>query len=585
MVPDLPTFAVDDGFAYEVPDALDVPIGSIVRIPLGGRRVRGWVVADREPERPRLRALLGVSGDHPVFDRNLLTTLRWAALHYVAPLAAVLSKAAPPNLPKGTPGDPVSVVTDPLDDPLPEVGAAIRAGKHTRTHVWMGPGPWPGPVGDLCAPALAAGKSALVIAPTVVEASEMAAVLGERFGDRAALTGSGQDAKERTRSWLAAATSPGRVLVGTREAAFRPVAGLSVAVVVGEGRRGMKDKATPTTHAREVLWRRSSVERFPLVLTDLMPTTDSIHRGPVILPMAGVRPWGLVEIVDRSEDPPGRGLLAERTRHALYALAGGSGRAFVFTHRRAAATRCVRCRALRRCQACGSVPGRTENCERCGAAVGGCVDCGGRKFEPLGADVGQVLAEIGGVIGRDLVGEPGSGRQVIVGSERDLPELGPIDLAIIIDADGVLRANHYRAGEEGLRVLARVVAAAGRDRGRRALVQTADPGHPAMTALRRADPVPFLKGEIESRAPLGLPPAGEILVLEASLPPDGAHVALIEAAAGRAEVHGPADHRGASRWLVQAPDLRPVRVALRGLVQEWRDAGAKVRVDVDPFEL
>jgi hypothetical protein len=77
VVPDLPTFAVDDGFAYEVPAGVEVEVGAVVRIPLGGRRVRGYVVAMGEAPRPGLRPLLSRSGDLPVFDRGLLEVMRW----------------------------------------------------------------------------------------------------------------------------------------------------------------------------------------------------------------------------------------------------------------------------------------------------------------------------------------------------------------------------------------------------------------------------------------------------------------------------------------------------------------------------
>jgi hypothetical protein len=78
VVPDVPSFAVDDGFAYAVPEGLDAPVGAIVRVPLGGRRVRGWVVGTGEPSKPGLRPILSVSGDVPAFDRALLRW-RWAA--------------------------------------------------------------------------------------------------------------------------------------------------------------------------------------------------------------------------------------------------------------------------------------------------------------------------------------------------------------------------------------------------------------------------------------------------------------------------------------------------------------------------
>jgi primosomal protein N' (replication factor Y) len=196
-----------------------------------------------------------------------------------------------------------------------------------------------------------------------------------------------------------------------------------------------------------------------------------------------------------------------------------------------------------------------------------------------------VIAEAEGFLGRELVGEAGSGRAVEVGTERDLPHLGALDLSVIVDADGLVRAPNYRAVEDGLRIMARVAAAAGTGRGRRAIVQTADAGHPAVEALRRADPVGLLRREIESRSVLGFPPHGELLVVEVQDPPEGADGAMRKAVGERATVMGPAERSGRTRWLIQGTDLRPARLALRGLVQDWRDAGARVRVDADPIDL
>jgi primosomal protein N' len=197
----------------------------------------------------------------------------------------------------------------------------------------------------------------------------------------------------------------------------------------------------------------------------------------------------------------------------------------------------------------------------------------------------RVIAEATRFLGEDRVGPAGSGVAVEVGTERDLPGLQTIELAVIVDADGVLRAPNYRAVEDGFRVMARVVAAAGPGRGRRAIVQTADPAHPAIDALRRGDPAGLIGGEIERRAALGFPPHGELLVVEMEGAPAGADRSLREAVADRGAVLGPADRDGRVRWLVQGRDLRPARLAMRGLVQDWRDAGARVRIDADPIDL
>jgi len=585
VVPDLPIFAVDDGFAYSVPDGMDAPVGSIVRIPLGGRRVRGYVTWSGDGDPAGLKEILAVSGDIPIFDDALLGVLRWAAIHYVAPVSAVLSKAAPPNLPRRVASPDLADVPG-LAPGIAGVTAAAAAGEHTRARYWLEPGPWGPPVARLAAPVLAAERSVAVIAPSFAEATSLAEDLGAVFGNRVLVGASGLGNAGLTKAWSRAATQPGLLVVGTRDLAFWPMAGLSLAVVVDEGRRGMKDKATPTLHARDVVWRRSVVQRFPLVLCGAVPTGEALGRSPGIERSPGTgRVWGLIEVVDRREDPPGGGLISGRARRALHATVRAGGRVLIFTDRRAPSTRCVQCRELRACPECGARPDRGPACLRCGVALGPCAGCGGSRFEALGSGMGRIIAEAGRFLGREVVGEAGAAHQVVVGTERDLPAIGSIDLTVIIDADGPLRAPNYRATEDGLRLLARAVMAAGRGRGRRAIVQTSNPGHPAITALRRGDALELLQSHLRERAALGLPPGGELLVIEAADAPVDADEVLRDAVGDRADVHGPADHHGRVRWLVQGRDLRAARIALRGVVHEWRERGARVRIDADPIDL
>ena len=86
-----------------IPDHLadSVKLGTIVRVPLSGRRTRGYVVEVVEERPGPLKAIAGTSGDYPVFDAKLLQALIWAAHHYVAPVSVMLERTAPPNLAEG----------------------------------------------------------------------------------------------------------------------------------------------------------------------------------------------------------------------------------------------------------------------------------------------------------------------------------------------------------------------------------------------------------------------------------------------------------------------------------------------------
>ncbi len=584
----MPTFAVDEGFRYAVADGQSVSIGSIVRVPLGGRKVRGFVTSLDRGSPTGLKTIRGVSGDMPVFDEKLLETLRWAALHYVAPMAGMIGKSAPPNLPRRS--RPTSWPEIPHVSPgsLRELAATMSGGGRSPATYLLAATGWGDHLTALIAPVVAAGRSAMVVAATAIEARSIAAGLARTFGERVVMAGPDLTDRDLTTTWQLTSTAPGSILVGTHRVAFWPVARLGLAVIVEEGRRGMKDRQTPTVHAREILKTRARIERFGLVYLGRVPSTEVVGAGTEIIRAPGRnRCWQLVEVIDRSEEPPGSGILTDRVRAALRNAVSRNERVFLFTHRHgyAPASRCARCRELRRCPDCGSRPDQGTSCARCGAALGPCQTCGGARFEPLGAGVGRVIEEARRVVGSEKVGSVEDNRPVIVGTERDLIRVGTIDLTVAIDADGLILGTNYRAAEEALRVLVRVAGLVPFGRGKRLMVQTSQPNHPVITALRRGDPLEFLASELAVRSTLGFPPIGELIVLEVRNAGPQSGSTIDEAVGDDATVYGPATVPRGLRWLIQGARLTPVRMRLRVAVQQLRDAGAAVRVDVDPLDL
>ncbi len=585
MVPDLPAFAMDDGFAYRVPPILEeeVSVGSVVRVPLAGRRIRGYVVG-LEPPSPSmdpsdLKEVRAVSSPIPVFSEAMLPMLRWAADHYVAPMAGILAKTGPPNLPKAFPAVDLPSIP-PAYGPVREVSEGAATGRSPGSLQILAGENWEELIRGTITPSVRADRSVLVVAPTTVEASKLANRLGHDLGRRV-LVADDRDNATVTEVWSRAATQSGMVVVGTLRSVWWPVKGLSMIVLVEEERRGMKERRTPTAAAGLVGRMRSATESLHLVLLGRTPGIATLKDG---MPMKRVpgRLWGLVEIVDRTDDPPGSGLFSQRVRVSIAATLRRGGRIFVFTHRRgyAPAYRCVGCRSLRSCPSCGSRPDRGANCPRCGADLGSCPQCGGDRFDPLGAAVGRVSEELE----RTVPGEVGgvdSGKRVMVGTERDLPKLDPVDLSVVVDADGLVRGTNYRSTEDALSLMARVAATVHRRVGSRTMIQTADPTHPVYTALRRADPLPFLQDELRVRRRFSLPPWGEVMVVEVEGAVDRT---VLDEAVVDATVYGPARTGDRTRWIVQGSDLNEIRKRLRATVGRLRDRGFKVRLDVDPRE-
>lgn len=582
VVPRVPTFQVDRGFWYRIPAELAVDVGSIVRIPLGGRRVRGFVVELGERPLEGLRDIAALTGDGPVFDEDLLQVMSRIAHHYVAPLSTVLDRAAPPNAPRHVRGN-LPEVPHP---PSPGAGRPATGHRSAPTYLLDRPGDH-SRLADAVAEGLRDG-TALVVAPTGGEVTSIARTLEQVAPGRVVTVLPESPAAETTRAWGSVQAGPGRVLVGTARVSLWQLARPRLFMAIEEGRRAMKERQTPTIHVREVLSLRARTGNASLTFSGPTPSLEAMAMRPsIVAPTGRLRAWPLVEVVDRAGEPPGPGVLGPRARSALRSVATGGGFAFVFTHRHgyAPASRCVRCRALRRCPTCGSRPDQGDTCLRCGSTLGPCQECGGRRFEALGAGEGRVLEELTRLLGDGLVGPAGSRRPVVAGTERDIPGLPPQDLAVAVDADGLILGSNYRAAEEALRVLARVAGTVRTGRGRRMLLQTSRPDDPVVTALERGDPLSFLDHELTVRRHLGLPPAGQLLVVEVRSTPDSADADLRSIAGDATEVLGPAPGGRGDRWLVRGADLGPLREGLRPVVQRWRDAGATVRIDADPIDL
>lgn len=565
---------------------MKLEVGAVVRVPLGGRRVRGWVTAVRGGDRTGLKEIIGVSGAHPVFTVELLQTLRWGAVHYVSPLAALIPKAAPPNLAKR---GVVELADLPAAGAIPQsvagTVAQLEAGGRPPASFIAGSGPWLDVIEAAARASSASDRGTLIVVPSAAECASLATALQAEFGNRVVSATSAARAASRTAAWSQAKGSPGTIVVGTPEVALWPIAAPGVGIVVEAGRRAMKSRQTPTVHVRELLRRRSGVEKFGLLLLGQAPTLETAAAAVSVTMPAG-RVWPLVEVIDRGTEPPSSSPLAEASRVAIAGAVRRHEPVFVFVSRRgyAPAARCTSCGELRRCPECGSSPGRGPTCDRCGVANGACSACGGQTFTPVGAGAGRVLDSLETAFGDTATAAGGAGL-IQVGTERDIPPPGSVGLAVVVDADSMLLRPHYRAEEDTLRILARAASTVRRGRGHRCVLQTRMPDHRVLQAMRHGAASDVIAEWLAERSAEQLPPYGELLALELTDAAPDVDTALRELAGAGVAVFGPGELRGTTRWLIQAPDLRSFKLRLRAQVQGWRDKGMKVRVDADPLDV
>jgi primosomal protein N' len=117
--------------------------------------------------------------------------------------------------------------------------------------------------------------------------------------------------------------------------------------------------------------------------------------------------------------------------------------------------------------------------------------------------------------GSGIPPRPTVGR-VLVGTAAAVKDVGAIrlDLVAILDPDRALARAGVFAGEQALATWMEAASWAGPRRGGgRVLVQTRRPGHPAIQALVRWDPIPYLASEGARRRDAGFPPGHAVFRL------------------------------------------------------------------------
>jgi primosomal protein N' (replication factor Y) len=559
---------LDKEFDYAVPAGLAAPVGTRVRVPLHGRRVAGWVVAEDPPDGGALalRELLAVSSRGPAPE--LVELARWAAVRWASVrLRPFLVTASPPTNVTGLPPSRRSGLAPAPVHPgaaalLPRGGGMLRL-----------------PPADDVVPVLLAAAGVgptLVVVPSVERARLEAARL-RRAGVSVALV---------PQEWAAAAAGVD-VVIGARAAAWAPSPDLGAVVVVDEHDEALQEERSPTWHARDVAVERARRAGVPVLLVSPCPSVnglaavgDRLERPAIDDERAG---WPLVEVVDRSRDEPWKTSLV--TSPLITHLRDRS-KTVVCVHNtpgRARILACRSCRTLARCAVCDAAVGMTDDetfaCRRCGTARPAvCLRCGAAAFANLRPGVTRLREELEAAAGRPVVAvtgadtdEPGAAG-VYVGTEAVLHRIRRADVVAFLDIDTELLAPRYRAAEQTMALLvrgARLVG--GRGGGGRLLVQTFLPGHDVVRAALLADPGRLVEPERARRQVLGLPPYAALAALSGAGSDD---VAAALGALDGIDVGG-----SAGRYTARAATWEALGAAITSIP---RPKGSRLRVEVDP---
>lgn len=482
-----------------------------------------------------------------------------AALGHADPepsAASDTSTHADPYAWLATPGAPAPFVLDPpaLNPDAPDAASVfsdyengaefiedVAAGAATRAVMTVLPGhlehTWADVVATALATAATSGRGAIAVVPTAKNLDLLEAALAERLpADSFVRLSSDSTPHTRYHGFVKARLGRVPVVIGTRAAAYAPVANLGLVVCWDDGDSSLVERRAPYCHARDVLLLRASAENTAALFAGFSMSSEAARlvrtrwASHVRAPRALVRDYSPRIFSTGSEFELARDPLAAMARiphlafeHARRALARGPVLVQVARSGYIPSFSCERCRMPARCGECSgplsvasgsSVP----SCSWCGhlAQQWRCSECGFTHWRYSAAGATRTAEELGRAFPNvPVISSAGDHVRASVGPEPALvvatPGAEPVAFggyaaALLLDADKMLRFDSLRAPEAALRrwlnaaALVRPAALEG------TVVTTASPS-PVEQALVRWDPAWFARQELEERAQTGLPPA------------------------------------------------------------------------------
>lgn len=488
---------------------------------------------------------------------------------------------------------------------------------------------------------LSADRQVLILVPEIGLTPQFVRRLEARVGSRPALLHSGLTDLERLDAWRRARDGSASVVLGTRSAAFVPLARPGLVIVDEEHDVSFKQQEGLRYSARDVAIARAKRLDIPVILGSATPSLDSLRRvrdgaynHVELTQRAGGALPPHIRLVDinryRSDDGLSQPLLSGIASHL-----DKGGQVLIYLNRRGFAPTliCHECGHIAECRRCDSRMTvhrreRALQCHHCGAGRpldDACTECGG-PVVPLGEGTERIedaltshfpqfpvtrvdsdTTRLKGTMDRALASAVSGEARILVGTQmlskgHHFPKL---TLVGVVNADQGLFSTDFRGGERLAQSLVQVAGRAGRVRQQgEVLIQTAFPEHAFWKALLTGGYQRVAEFAMAERAGAGWPPFSRVALLRASAHKRELMLQFLNHAADVAQRHRGTDvrilgpvaapmERRAGRFrgqlLLQSSRRQPLHALLGAVSSELSGdrLARKVRwsIDVDPIEL
>jgi len=405
--------------------------------------------------------------------------------------------------------------------------------------------------------ALERGRQAIILAPTESHLSELAELLEKKFKGNMVVFDEKIDQKAKYLQWIKIKNSQVDIALGMRSTVFVPFNKLGLIIVDREHSSLYKEERIPRYNAREVALKRAELENIPLILSSETPSLESYWNVlknnflKVDFINTGERKENLLQnkIIDMTKEKSKKKIISYELQQSILRSLKRKKQIVLFLNKRGFSSFviCNQCGHIPKCTDCNSPLSYHMNvrkraqlvCHNCGKKVEVidiCGKCGSKDVRPLGVGTQRLESEIKKMfsrakikrLDRDSLVKNNDYKQILedfkrgdidilIGTQMVIKgvDFNNVDLMGIISADTLLNLPDYRSGEKTFQLLSEVISSFREiSSPKEVIIQTFNPDHHCIIALREQDYNYFYQKEVELRKELNYPPFTNIIRME-----------------------------------------------------------------------
>ena len=296
-------------------------VGFRADLKFGNRRMTGFIInesdtlpSDCPVEESKIRPILRVLDEEPLFDTEIIELARWVSHYYLCSVGEAISAMLPGGKRESdaggfsfleeTPDTKARTLSEeqkkavegilgisnegegltlaptafafsatPSSGDTPQRPELSRSNLHYlygatgtgKTEVFM----------QVCERLLAQGKGVIYLVPEIGLTPQVTQAVVSRFGNTVAVLHSGLTPSQKLSEWRRILNREARIVIGARSAVFAPVPDLGMIIIDEEHDGSYKSGNTPRYHARQVAMYRSVRKKIPLLMGSATPSVEA----------------------------------------------------------------------------------------------------------------------------------------------------------------------------------------------------------------------------------------------------------------------------------------------------------------------